>query len=57
MVRKNSPHGHPPCPVCEMRMLVTDGFKLDRERQTLECLRCGHVDRPGAKIVHKQAAE
>jgi hypothetical protein len=41
-----------------MGMIVIEGFKLDRERQTLECLRCGHIDRPeGEKIPRKQAAE
>jgi|HubBroStandDraft_2_1064218.scaffolds.fasta_scaffold83202_2 hypothetical protein len=57
MARKNPPLGHPPCPVCDMGMIVTDGFKRDRERQIFECLRCGHIDGPTAKILRKQAAE
>jgi hypothetical protein len=44
-------------PCLDMGMIVVEGHKLDRERQTLECLRCGHIDRPGDKIPRKQAAE
>jgi hypothetical protein len=40
-----------------MGMIVVHGYKLARERQTLECLRCGHVDLPSDKIPRKQAAE
>jgi hypothetical protein len=56
MVRKSPPTGHPPCPICDMGMIVVDCHKLDHERQTFECLRCGHVDQPEAR-PHKQAAE
>jgi hypothetical protein len=29
-----------------MNMVVMKGFGLDSERQTFECLRCGHVEGP-----------
>jgi hypothetical protein len=29
-----------------MNMIVMKGFDLDRESQTFECLRCGHVEGP-----------
>ncbi len=35
-------------------MIVATGFELAHENQTFECLRCGHIERPGA---HSQAAE
>jgi hypothetical protein len=38
-----------------MSMLVAKGFDLDRERQTFECLRCGHIEKPQAHP--SQAAE
>jgi ribosomal protein S27AE len=45
----------PECPDCGMSMLVAKGFDLDRERQTFECLRCGHIEKPQAHP--SQAAE
>jgi hypothetical protein len=30
-----------------MQMIVTKGAKLDPERKTYECLRCGHEQKPG----------
>jgi hypothetical protein len=56
MVMKVTPDGHPPCPVCDMGMIVVDGYRLDFKNQTLECLRCGHVEYLDSKI-RKQAAE
>jgi hypothetical protein len=56
-MRKRPLVGHPPCPVCDMGMIVVDGYKLHRERQTIECLRRGHIDLPIHKIPRKQAAE
>jgi hypothetical protein len=44
----------PECPRCGMNMVVTNGFDLDRERQTFECSRCGRVDEPSNPI--KRAA-
>jgi hypothetical protein len=29
-----------------MAMIVVDGFGLDAERKTFECLRCGRVEKP-----------
>jgi hypothetical protein len=29
-----------------MNMMVAKGFDLDREFQTFECLRCGHIEKP-----------
>jgi 23S rRNA C2498 (ribose-2'-O)-methylase RlmM len=46
--------GPPACPQCNMRMIVVDGYKLEPKRQTFECLRCGHIEKPGR---HEQAAE
>jgi hypothetical protein len=57
MGRKNPPNGHTPCPTCDMGMIVVDGYGQDPERQTFECLRCGHIDRPGEKAPRKLAAE
>jgi hypothetical protein len=37
-----------------MKMVVAKGFSLDRECQTFECLRCGHVEQPSNPT--KQAA-
>jgi hypothetical protein len=36
----------PPCPKCQMGMIVVDGFKADFERRTFECLKCGHLEAP-----------
>jgi uncharacterized Zn finger protein len=33
----------PMCPNCTMGMIVTQGFKLECEHKTFECLRCGQV--------------
>jgi uncharacterized paraquat-inducible protein A len=57
MARKNPPTEHPPCPKCDMGMVVTNGYNLDWRHQTFECLRCGHIDLPAEKIGRKQAAE
>jgi Zn ribbon nucleic-acid-binding protein len=38
----------PPCPECQVGMIVVDGFGLELEKQTVECLKCGHVERPDA---------
>jgi hypothetical protein len=56
MVMRVTPDGHPPCPVCDMGMIVVDGYRLDFKNQTFECLRCGHVEYPDSK-TRKQAAE
>jgi 23S rRNA C2498 (ribose-2'-O)-methylase RlmM len=34
-----------------MRMIVVDGFKLDPEHQTFECLRCGFIEKPGQTVT------
>jgi Zn ribbon nucleic-acid-binding protein len=47
--------GRPPCPECGMNMMTVGGFALDRKRQTFECFRCGHIDRPTGKF--SEAAE
>jgi uncharacterized paraquat-inducible protein A len=57
MARKKSPNGHPRCPECDMGMLVVEGHKLDRERQALECLRCGHFEKSAMPKNYPQAAE
>jgi hypothetical protein len=56
-MRKHPSIRNPPCAVCNMGMIVTGGFKLDRERQTLECLRCGRVEKPSMPKNYPQAAE
>jgi hypothetical protein len=38
-----------------MNMIVAKGFDLDRELQTFECLRCGHIEKPQKQRA--QAAE
>jgi transposase-like protein len=56
VTRSNPPTNiHPPCPECGMGMLLVNGFELERERQTFECLRCGHVDEPVGKILRVAA--
>jgi hypothetical protein len=55
MAMRVTPDGHPPCPACDMGMIVVDGYELDPKRRTFECLRCGHVEYPTAK-TRKQAA-
>jgi DNA-directed RNA polymerase subunit RPC12/RpoP len=42
----------PHCPDCDMRMIVTKGAKLEPERKTYECLRCGHEQNPGPGEVY-----
>ena len=36
----------PICPNCGMNMIVAAGFALSRECQVIECLRCGHLEKP-----------
>jgi 23S rRNA C2498 (ribose-2'-O)-methylase RlmM len=50
MAHKNPPNGHPLCRVCDMGMVVVDGYDLDPQKQTLECLRCGHIEKPARTI-------
>jgi Zn ribbon nucleic-acid-binding protein len=50
-------YGHPPCPVCDMGMIRIAGPSGERDKQTFECLRCGHITRPAEKNPRKQAAE
>jgi uncharacterized Zn finger protein len=38
------------CPECGMNMVVVKGFGLDKERQTSECLRCGHIAEPIGRL-------
>jgi 23S rRNA C2498 (ribose-2'-O)-methylase RlmM len=33
-----------------MGMVVVDGYDLDPQKQTLECLRCGHIEKPARTI-------
>jgi predicted RNA-binding Zn-ribbon protein involved in translation (DUF1610 family) len=42
----------PDCPKCGMQMIVTKGAKLEPERKTYECLRCGHEPKPGPGEVY-----
>jgi hypothetical protein len=51
---RNFANGRPSCPKCGIGMV--DGFGLDPERKTFECLQCGHVEKPGAN-VHKPQSE
>jgi Zn ribbon nucleic-acid-binding protein len=32
-----------------MGMIVVKGFGFDQDIQTLECLRCGHLEQPTSK--------
>ena len=43
------------CPQCEMNMIVVAGFDRDCERQTFECLRCGHVETPAMMKQQRRA--
>jgi hypothetical protein len=43
---KTSPNERPACPECAMGMIVIKGFGFDRDVQTLECLRCEHIELP-----------
>jgi hypothetical protein len=45
----------PDCPDFGLSMIVAKGFDLDREGQTFECLRCGHIEKPQGR--RSQAAE
>jgi hypothetical protein len=47
---------HPICPKCQMRMLVTAGFKKDPEKRTYECLRCGYIRKPTDSTTLTSAA-
>jgi hypothetical protein len=42
------------CPRCGMLMIVVAGFGKERNEQTQECLRCGHLDAPGELSDHTQ---
>ena len=39
----------PPCPECEMNMIVVSDFDRDPDKMTFECLRCGHIKKPSKK--------
>jgi hypothetical protein len=45
----------PECPDCGMNMIVAEGFGLDHEHQTFECLRCGRVDEPKLATAKRAA--
>jgi hypothetical protein len=57
MAQKRPLTGHPPCPKCDMGMIVVERYELAPECQTLECLRCGHVQKPAVPKKFPQAAE
>jgi hypothetical protein len=46
---KSSVNERPVCSKCTMNMVVSNGFGLDRDVQTFECLRCGHIELPTSK--------
>ena len=37
------------CPTCDMSMIVVAGFDREPDKQTHECLRCGHVELPAVR--------
>ena len=44
---KISPSALPPeCPKCGINMLVVDGYGLEPDKKTFECLQCGNVKGP-----------
>jgi uncharacterized Zn finger protein len=43
----------PDCPDCGMQMIVAKDMILEPERRTYECLRCGHVIKPGDRAKDK----
>jgi hypothetical protein len=45
----------PECPDWAMNMIIAKGVDLDREGQTFECLRCGHIEKSQGR--RSQAAE
>jgi hypothetical protein len=45
------------CPKCRMGMIVVDGFGLNPEHKTLECLQCGRIVTPIKLVKRGQAAE
>jgi hypothetical protein len=38
MPRQMADVPNPPCPICQMTMIVVDGFGEEREQKTFECL-------------------
>jgi hypothetical protein len=50
-------YGHPPCPVCDMGMIRIAGASGEPDKQTFECLRCGHIEKPGVTNKRMRAAE
>jgi uncharacterized Zn finger protein len=44
----------PNCPDCSMQMIVVKGAKLEPQQKTYECLRCGHVAKPGEATSPEQ---
>jgi Zn ribbon nucleic-acid-binding protein len=51
---RNVAYGLPPCPTCQMAMIVVDGYNLDLELKGFECLQCGHVEKPATSQVLKR---
>jgi hypothetical protein len=38
-------YGRPACPQCQMSMIAIDGFGLDPEQRTFQCLRCDNIEK------------
>jgi hypothetical protein len=47
---------HPPCPECQMGMIAVDGFNLEPDWQTFECVRCGRIEKPAKPNERAQGA-
>ena len=44
------PDGYGRCVKCDTRMIVVDGFGLEPECKTFECLQCRHIEKPQTEV-------
>jgi hypothetical protein len=54
-LKKSSKPGPRRCPNCQMCMIVVDGFGLDPECKTFECLQCGNIEKPKTITIEERA--
>jgi hypothetical protein len=51
-------YGRPSCPKCDTSMIVVDGFDMEPQDKTFECLKCAQLEKPASKPAKpSQAAE
>jgi hypothetical protein len=45
------PKVRPTCPTCGLKMITTEGTRLEEGQQTFRCLKCGHEERPAPEFM------